>query len=56
MASDAGITLTDIFFTRILGRVQFQQDTKPVKEQSKNDGKSEISDFADAPTNKHSLH
>ncbi|MGT2739135.1 hypothetical protein [Streptococcus pantholopis] len=28
MASDAGITLAVIFFTRILGRVQFQQDTK----------------------------
>ncbi|MEX2785234.1 hypothetical protein AB3331_08590 [Streptococcus sp. H49] len=29
MASDAGMTA--IFFTRILGRVQFHQDTKPVK-------------------------
>ncbi|MEX2783703.1 hypothetical protein AB3331_00735 [Streptococcus sp. H49] len=49
MASDAGITLTAIFFTKILGRVQFIKIQSPLKEQSKNDGKSEIFDFADAP-------
>ncbi|MEX2785369.1 hypothetical protein AB3331_09275 [Streptococcus sp. H49] len=36
MASDAGITMTATFFTRILGRVQFQQDTKGVQAHSKN--------------------
>ncbi|MEX2783571.1 hypothetical protein AB3331_00075 [Streptococcus sp. H49] len=36
MASDAGITLTAIFFTRILGRVQFIKIQSPLKEQSKN--------------------
>ncbi|AND78869.1 hypothetical protein [Streptococcus pantholopis] len=49
MASDAGITLTAIFFTRILGRVQFIKIQSPLKEQSKNGGKSEIFDFAGAP-------
>ncbi|MGT2739182.1 hypothetical protein [Streptococcus pantholopis] len=49
MASDADITMTAIFFTRILGRVQFQQDTKPVKRAKQKDGKSEISDRAGIP-------
>ncbi|MEX2783910.1 hypothetical protein AB3331_01785 [Streptococcus sp. H49] len=49
MASDAGITLTAIFFPQRLGRVQFIKIQSPLKEQSKNGGKSEISDFADAP-------
>ncbi|MEX2783778.1 hypothetical protein AB3331_01115 [Streptococcus sp. H49] len=31
MASDAGITLTTIFFTRILGRVQFNKIQSPYK-------------------------
>ncbi|AND79586.1 hypothetical protein A0O21_05880 [Streptococcus pantholopis] len=43
------ITMTTIFFTRILGRVQFIKIQRPFKEQSKNGGKPEIFDFVGAP-------
>ncbi|WP_447462762.1 hypothetical protein [Streptococcus pantholopis] len=35
MTSEARITMTAIFFTRILGRVQFNKIQSPLKEQSK---------------------
>ncbi|MGT2739754.1 hypothetical protein [Streptococcus pantholopis] len=35
MASDAGITLTAIFFTRILGRVQFTRYKARLKSKAK---------------------
>ncbi|AND79331.1 hypothetical protein [Streptococcus pantholopis] len=38
MASGAGITLTAIFFTRILGRVQFIKIQRPLKTQKENRG------------------
>ncbi|AND78844.1 hypothetical protein A0O21_01785 [Streptococcus pantholopis] len=38
-----------IFFAKSLGRVQFIKIQSPLKEQSKNDSKPEIFDFADAP-------
>ncbi|MGT2738857.1 hypothetical protein ACVRXB_05455 [Streptococcus pantholopis] len=41
--------MTAIFFPQRLGRVQFNKIQSPLKEQSKNGGKSEIFDFADAP-------
>ncbi|MEX2784831.1 hypothetical protein AB3331_06540 [Streptococcus sp. H49] len=49
MASDAGITLTAIFFTRILGRVQFTRYKGRLKRKRKIGGKPEIFDFAGAP-------
>ena len=43
------IALDFIFFTRILGRVQFRQDTKAVKKSVGKGGKPEIFDFVCAP-------